>query len=48
VLVITHYRRILEYLKPDFVHVMVEGAIVESGDWEIVERLEAKGYEGIE
>lgn len=48
VLVITHYRRILEYLKPDFVHVMVEGKIIENGGWEIVDRLEAKGYEGIE
>lgn len=45
-LVITHYRRILEYLKPDVVHVMVAGKIVESGDWSIVERLEEKGYEG--
>lgn len=45
VLVITHYRRILDYLKPDFVHVMVSGKIVESGGWELVERLEEKGYE---
>lgn len=47
-LVITHYRRILEYLKPDVVHVMVDGRIVETGGWELVERLEEKGYEGVE
>lgn len=47
VLVITHYRRILDYLKPDFVHVMVDGQIVENGGWEVVERLEEKGYEGV-
>lgn len=44
-LIITHYRRILDYLKPDFVHIMVSGQIVESGGWELVERLEAKGYQ---
>ncbi len=44
VLVITHYKRILEYLKPDRVHVMVEGKIVESGGSEVVERLESEGY----
>lgn len=46
VLVITHYKRILEYLQPDFVHVMVKGEIAESGGPEIVDRLEAEGYGG--
>jgi Fe-S cluster assembly ATP-binding protein len=44
-IVITHYKRILEYLKPDFVHVMKDGKIVESGGKEVVERLEEKGYQ---
>lgn len=45
ILVITHYQRILDYLKPDFVHVMKEGKIVESGGAEVVERLEKEGYQ---
>lgn len=44
VLVITHYQRILDYLKPDFVHVVVDGKIVESGGPELVGRLEKQGY----
>ncbi|MEI6221834.1 MAG: Fe-S cluster assembly ATPase SufC [bacterium] len=44
VLVITHYQRILQYLEPDFVHVMVDGKIVESGKNELVEKLEKSGY----
>ena len=44
VLVITHYKRILEYLKPDFVHVMVRGKIVKSGGPDLVDKLEAEGY----
>lgn len=48
VIVITHYRRILEYLKPDFVHVVVKGKIIESGGWEVVEKLEKKGYQEME
>jgi len=43
-LVITHYRRILQFLKPDFVHVLVRGKIVESGGPELAERLEKEGY----
>jgi Fe-S cluster assembly ATP-binding protein len=45
VLLITHYQRILNYIEPDFVHVMVRGQIVESGGPELAHRLEAKGYE---
>ena len=44
-LVITHYQRILNYVKPDRVHVFVGGKIVESGGPELAERLEAEGYD---
>lgn len=44
VIVITHYQRILDYLKPDYVHVMKEGVIAESGGREVAERLEKQGY----
>ena len=46
VLAITHYQRLLSELKPDRVHVLIDGRIVESGGPELAERLEAKGYEG--
>jgi len=45
VLLITHYTRILRYIKPDFVHVFVDGRIAEEGGSELAERLEAEGYE---
>ena len=44
VLIITHYQRILHYVKPDFVHVMYEGRIVKQGGAELVTTLEEKGY----
>jgi len=44
-LVITHYQRILNYVKPDYVHVFVGGTIVEEGGPELAEKLEASGYE---
>jgi Fe-S cluster assembly ATP-binding protein len=44
-LVITHYQRILNYIKPDFVHVFIEGRIVDEGGPELAEKLEAEGYE---
>ncbi len=47
ILIITHYQRILNYIKPDFVHVMVDGRIVRSGQQELVEALEARGYDWI-
>jgi len=43
--VITHYQRILNYITPDFVHVLVDGRIVEEGGAELAEKLEASGYE---
>ena len=45
VLVITHYSRLLEELKPDYVHVFVEGKIVASGDASLADELESDGYE---
>jgi Fe-S cluster assembly ATP-binding protein len=47
VLLITHYQRILNYVSPDFVHVMIGGRIVKSGGKELAQELEEKGYEGI-
>ena len=45
VLLITHYTRILNYIKPDFVHVFVAGKIAEQGGPELADRLEAEGYD---
>ncbi|MFH0769751.1 MAG: Fe-S cluster assembly ATPase SufC [Candidatus Peregrinibacteria bacterium] len=45
-LLVTHYARILQYIKPDAVHVMVDGKIVESGDIKLARRLEREGYRG--
>jgi Fe-S cluster assembly ATP-binding protein len=47
VLVITHYQRILNYIRPQFVHVMFEGRIVESGGPELALKLEDAGYDWI-
>jgi Fe-S cluster assembly ATP-binding protein len=46
-LVITHYQRLLNYIKPHFVHVLVDGRVVKSGGSELVEQLEAGGYDPI-
>ena len=45
ILIITHYQRLLNYIQPDYVHVMVEGQIVRSGGPELAEDLESEGYE---
>ena len=47
VLVVTHYQRLLDYVIPDFVHVLLDGRIVTSGDKELARELEAKGYDGV-
>ncbi|NPA50176.1 MAG: Fe-S cluster assembly ATPase SufC [Epsilonproteobacteria bacterium] len=47
-LIITHYSRILEYVKPDFVHVLMDGKVVKTGGYELVEELEKHGYGVIE
>lgn len=46
-LVITHYQRLLNYIKPDYVHIMFAGRIVESGGAALALRLEEEGYEKI-
>lgn len=46
-LLITHYQRILDYIKPDFVHVMMTGKIVKSGDIKLIERIDKDGYDWI-
>jgi Fe-S cluster assembly ATP-binding protein len=47
VLLITHYQRMLNYITPDQVHVMMKGRIVKTGGAELAHELEAKGYEGV-
>ena len=47
-LVITHYQRLLDYIVPDVVHVLLDGRIVKSGDKELARELEARGYEWLE
>jgi len=44
-LIITHYQRLLDYIKPDFVHVLIDGKIVKSGNSDLALELEKKGYE---
>tara|TARA_B100000963_G_scaffold361725_1_gene399008 strand:+ start:2062 stop:2811 length:750 start_codon:yes stop_codon:yes gene_type:complete len=46
-LIITHYQRLLDYIQPDFVHVMYNGKIVKSGDKSLAKKLEDKGYDWI-
>ncbi|GIO62288.1 MULTISPECIES: Fe-S cluster assembly ATPase SufC [Paenibacillus] len=46
-LIITHYQRLLDYITPDFVHIMMQGRIVKSGGPELAQRLEAEGYEWV-
>ena len=46
-LIITHYQRLLDYIKPDFVHVLIDGQIVKSGGSELALELESKGYESL-
>ncbi len=47
VLIITHYPRLLDYIRPQFVHILLDGQIVESGGWELTQMLEAEGYDPI-
>ena len=44
-LIITHYQRLLDYIKHDFVHVLKNGQIIKSGDYELAKELEKVGYE---
>ena len=45
IILITHYQRLLDYVKPDFVHVMQDGEIIETGTADLAKELELKGYE---
>lgn len=45
ILMITHYQRILNHIKPDFVHVMINGKIVKSGNYDLAKKIEKNGYE---
>ena len=47
VLLITHYQRLLNFIKPQHVHIMMSGRVVQSGGPELAHELEAKGYEGL-
>jgi len=47
-LIITHYRRILDYIAPDIVHVLQDGKIVKTGGFELVDLLESEGYDAIQ
>ena len=48
ILLITHYQRLLDYIKPDFVHIMKDGHIIKTGDSSLVKEIEQSGYENIE
>jgi Fe-S cluster assembly ATP-binding protein len=48
ILLVTHYQRLLNYVVPDYVHVMMEGRIVKSGGKELALELEDKGYDWVE
>lgn len=43
-IIVTHYQRILDYVQPDFVHVLHQGKIIESGDFTLAKKLEVQGY----
>ena len=47
VLIITHYPRLLSYIRPQFIHILLDGRVVESGGWELAELLEKEGYDPI-
>jgi Fe-S cluster assembly ATP-binding protein len=48
ILMVTHYQRLLDYIQPDYVHVMLDGRIVKTGDKDLALELEAKGYDWVE
>jgi len=47
VILVTHYQRLLNYIKPDFVHILVDGQIKETGNFELAQKLESHGYDWI-
>lgn len=48
VLMVTHYKRLLDYIKPDFVHIMQAGEIIKTGDMSLVDQLESLGYASLD
>jgi Fe-S cluster assembly ATP-binding protein len=48
IILITHYKRLLDYIKPTYVHVMQDGKIVKTGSAELAKELEDKGYEWLQ
>jgi Fe-S cluster assembly ATP-binding protein len=48
ILMVTHYQRLLDYIKPDFIHVLANGKIIKSGDSSLALMLEEKGYSWID
>ena len=48
ILVVTHYQRLVDYIKPDYVHVMIDGRIVKTGGPELALKLEEQGYDWVE
>ena len=44
-LLITHYQRILDYIKPTYVHIMIDGKVVKTGQQELIEKIDSNGYE---
>jgi Fe-S cluster assembly ATP-binding protein len=44
IVLVTHYQRLLDYIVPDFVHVMIDGRIVKTGDKQLAKELETRGY----
>ena len=46
-LIITHHNKVLDYIKPDFVHILIDGAIIKTGGLELVEYIEKHGYENL-
>src|SRR5204862_6772020 len=48
ILIVTHYQRLLNYIEPDYVHVMLDGRLVKSGDKSLAVKLEVQGYDWVE
>jgi len=48
ILMVTHYKRLLDYIKPDFVHIMQRGEIVKTGNMSLVDQLEMDGYASLQ
>jgi Fe-S cluster assembly ATP-binding protein len=46
-IVVTHYQRLLDYIEPDYVHVLAKGRIIKSGDKSLARELEARGYDWV-